>query len=249
MIDYIYHPTIKLGPVTIFTWGLLVALGFLTGIMLAARHGKKRGLKEDDVYGLCFYILLGAIIGSRVLYVVTNLGAFSEDLLGVFKVWNGGMEFIGGLGGGILAAYIYTKVKKLYFMRYADLLAPYLALGHAIGRIGCILGDGGHLGKPTNMPWGVVYEGVARHPCAFYEMIALVVLFLVLIKLRKRSMKIGMLFLSYIIGYSILRFGIDFLRADPTYYGLTGTQWGLTLASIVAVILIARIRKRRIKEE
>jgi phosphatidylglycerol:prolipoprotein diacylglycerol transferase len=249
-IPYIYYPTIKLGPITIFTWGLLVAIGFLLGIMLAVRYGKKKGLKEDDIYGLCFYILLGAIIGSRLLFVVTHLGNYAADILGVFKVWQGGMDFIGGLGGGILAAYLFVKAKKLNFWTYADLVAPYIALGHAIGRLGCVLGDGGHLGKPTNLPWGIMFEGVARQPGALYEMVALIILFIVLIQIRKKNLQTGMLFLYYIPGYSILRFGIDFLRADPTYYGLTGTQWGLLGGSIVAGILMSRIKKKaHAKEE
>jgi phosphatidylglycerol:prolipoprotein diacylglycerol transferase len=244
-IPYIYYPTIELGPITIFTWGLLVAIGFLIGIMLAVRHGKKIGLKEDNIYGFCFYILLGSIIGARLLYVVTNLGTFTQDPLAVFKVWLGGMDFIGGLAGGILGAYGFVKIKKLNFLTYADLVAPYIALGHAIGRLGCVLGDGGHLGKSTQLLWGVTYEGVARHPCAFYEMLALVGLFIIVLQFRKKNLKTGMLFLYYIIGYSILRFGIDFLRADKIYYGLTGTQWGLILAVIISAALMKRIKKKQ----
>lgn len=243
-IPYIYYPTIKLGPITIFTWGLFTALAFLVAILLIVRYGKKIGLKEDNAYGICFYILLGAIIGSRLLFVISNLSIFTADPLEVFRVWHGGMDFLGGLAGGILGAFIFVKIKKLRLGVYFDLVAPYIALGHAIGRIGCILGDGGHLGKPTNLPWGIVHEGVARHPGAFYEMLVLIVLFFVLIQLRKRKLEKGVLFLYYIIGYSILRFGIDFLRADPTYYGLTGTQWGVILAAIISVVLIARIKKK-----
>ncbi len=244
-INYIYYPTIHLGPITIYTWGLLVAIGFLVGILLAVKHGKKKGFREDDIYGLCFYVLLGAIIGARLIFIITNLDLFSNDILGVFKVWHGGMDFIGGLGGGVLAGSIFIKVKKLDFLGYVDLLAPYIAIGHAIGRLGCVLGDGGHLGKATNLPWGIVHEGVARHPAAFYEMLALIILFVVLLKLRKKNMEKGMLFASYVIGYSILRFGIDFLRADRIVYGLTGTQWGLILASIAAVFLIRKVKKKR----
>ncbi len=244
-INYIYYPTIQLGPITIYTWGLIVAIGFLVGILLAVRYGKKKGFKEDDIYGLCFYVLLGAIIGARLIFIITNLDLFSNDILGVFKVWHGGMDFIGGLGGGLLAGTIFIKVKKLDFLGYVDLLAPYIAIGHAIGRLGCVLGDGGHLGKPTNLPWGIVHEGVARHPAALYEMLALIALFIVLLKLRKKNMEKGMLFASYVIGYSILRFGIDFIRADRIVYGLTGTQWGLILASIVAILWIRKIKKKK----
>ncbi len=244
-IGYIYHPVLlKIGPVSIFTWGLFAAIAFLVGILLSARYGKKRGIKEDNVYGLCFYILIGAIIGSRLFFVFSNLDLFIQDPLGVFKVWNGGMAFIGGLFGGVLGAFLYLRIKKLDIWKYFDLVAPYIALGHAIGRLGCVLGDGGHLGKPTNLPWGVIYEGVARHPGAFYEMLALVILFVVLIKLRKKNLEKGLLFQYYIIGYSIQRFLIDFLRTDQTYYGLTGTQWCLIGLSAIATIIIIRIKKR-----
>lgn len=248
-INYIYYPTIQLGPITIYTWGLLVALGFLAGILMSVRYGKKAGFKEDDIYGLCFYLLLGSLVGARLIFVITNLNLYQGDILGVFKVWKGGLDFIGGLVGGTIASLAFVKAKKLRFWKYADLLAPYIALGHAIGRVGCILGDGGHLGKPTNLPWGIAHEGVARHPTALYEMIALIALFIILIKLRsrykERGAQEGKLFLSYIMGYSILRVGISFLRTDKTYYGLTGTQWGLIIASIAAIILLARMKKGR----
>ncbi|MFH1331715.1 MAG: prolipoprotein diacylglyceryl transferase [archaeon] len=249
-IDYIYHPILlQIGPVSIFTWGFFAAMAFLAGILLSARYGKKRGIPEENVYGLCFYILLGAIVGSRLLYVLGNIGMFIEDPLGVFKVWNGGMIFIGGLFGGILGALIFIKRKKLNGWVYFDLVAPYIALGHAIGRIGCVLGDGGHLGKATNLPWGIMYEGVARHPGALYEIFTLLILFFVLIKLRKKKNEPGILFQYYIIGYSIQRFMIDFLRADTTYYGLTGTQWGLIGAATVAILIIIWLRKRAKKEQ
>ncbi|MEM4266743.1 MAG: prolipoprotein diacylglyceryl transferase [Candidatus Nanoarchaeia archaeon] len=244
-INYIYHPVLlSIGPVNIYTWGLIVAIGFFVGIMLAARYGKKIGLKEDTVYGLCFYILLGGVLGARILFVITNFGTYIDDPLGIFKVWNGGMDFVGGLAGGILGAYVFVKIKKLSVGTYFDLVAPYIALGHAIGRLGCVLGDGGHLGKPTNLPWGITYEGVARHPTALYEMLLLVGLFIFLIKVRKKNMEKGMLFISYVMGYSVLRFGLDFLRDDPLYYGLTGTQWGLILAVLISGFFMYRIKKK-----
>lgn len=244
-INYIYYPEIKLGTLTIYTWGLIVAIGFLVGITLAARYGKKKGFREDNIYGLAFYILLGAIIGARIAYILAHLDTYREDLVEIFRVWNGGMSFFGGLVGSTVLGYAYMKIKKLDFGGYTDLLAPYIALGHAIGRLGCVLGDGGHLGKPTNLPWGVIHEGAARHPGALYEMIALPFLFVFLIKLRKRELKTGNLFLLYIIGYSILRIGIDFLRAEPTHYGLTNTQWGLVTASTISIILLIKKREKK----
>ena len=241
-LPYVYYPEINLGFLKIYTFGLIVAIAFLVGLLFSLREAKRRGISKDNVEGLVFYIILGGIIGSRLLHVLTFWDAYSGNLLSIFMLWEGGLAFYGGFLGALIASYAYLKAKNLSFFKYADLMAPYLALGHAIGRVACLIGDGGHVGKLTSLPFGVIVNGELRHLTALYDFVNLVILFLVLFYLRKKNFFTGFLFLFYVCYYAFTRFLLDFLRTDPTFYGLTATQ----LAAIpIFFISLAIIFKKK----
>jgi len=222
-LPYIYYPEINLGFIKIYTFGLIVAIAFLVGLLFSLRGAKRKGINQDVVQGLIFYIILGGIVGSRLLHVFLNWDSY--DFLSIFKLWEGGLTFYGGFIGAVIAAFIYLRVKKLKFFKYADLITPAIALGHAIGRVACLVGDGGHVGKLTTMPFGVIVDGGLRHLTALYSFVNLMFLFLLLLYLRKKKFFTGFLFLFYICYYAFTRFLIEIFRADPTFYGLTATQW------------------------
>lgn len=224
-LPYIYYPEINLGFIKIYTFGLIVAIAFLVGLWFSLREAKRKGINSEIVQGLIFYIMLGGIIGSRVLHVFLNWSYYSEDIFSAFKLWDGGLTFYGGFIGALIAAMIYLKVKKLKFFKYADLVTPSIALGHAIGRIACLVGDGGHVGKLTTMPFGVIVNGELRHLTALYSFANLTFLFILLLYLRKKKFFTGFLFLFYLCYYAFTRFLIELFRTDPTFYGLTATQW------------------------
>lgn len=224
-IPYIYYPEIDFGFIKIYSFGLLVAIAFLVAIWFVVKEAKKQKLNVNLIYSLVFYIMLGGIIGSRVAHVFGNLDDYMANPLTIFMLWHGGLTFYGGFLGALLFAFIFVKKKKMKFWRYADLVAPALALGHAIGRIGCLVGDGGHVGKLTTLPFGVMVNGELRHLTALYSFANLITLFIILLVLRKKRVFRGFLFLFYVAYYAFTRFFIDFLRIDPTYYGLTFTQW------------------------
>lgn len=226
-LPYIYYPEINLGFITIYTYGLIVAIAFLVGLWFSLREAKRKGINTDIVQGLVFYIILGAIVGSRLFYVLPRWSSYSEDILSIFMLWKGGLAFYGGFIGAIIAGFIFLKVKKLKFFKYVDLVTPSIALGHAIGRIACLVGDGGHVGKLTSLPFGVMVNGELRHLTALYSFVNLVFLFCLLLYLRKKKFFTGFLFLFYVCYYAFTRFFIDLLRTDPTFYGLTGTQWAI----------------------
>lgn len=224
-IPYIYHPEIDLGFIKIYSFGLLVSLAFLVAIWFIVREAKKQALDLNRIYSLIFYIMLGGVIGSRIAHVLGNWDSYMSDPLTIFMLWYGGLAFYGGFIGALLFAFIFIKKKKMKFWQYADLIAPALALGHAIGRVGCLVGDGGHVGKITTLPFGVMVNGELRHLTALYSFVNLITLFVILLLLKKRKPFVGFLFLFYVAYYALTRFFIDFLRTDPTYFGLTATQW------------------------
>lgn len=127
----------RIGPFSLHTYGVLVALGFLAGITLAMREAGKSGINREKIVDLFFFIVLAAIVGSRILYVFLNFNQYRGDLIGVIRIWEGGLVFYGGL---ILAAGVtiwYVRRNELELWSIADVLAPSIALGHFFGRLGC----------------------------------------------------------------------------------------------------------------
>ena len=240
-----YHSFIswKLGPVTIQSFGLMMALGFLVATYVIARQFRGKEEKEH-AYNLAIIAIVAGVIGSRILFFVENPLEFAS-IWSFFRFWDGGLSWFGGFLGGLLGCLAYIRVKGLGFWNVADRMAPALALGHAFGRLGCILGDGGHVGKITTMPWGFDVNGigVSRHVTAWYEMLGLLALFGILMAFRKKKPYTGFVFHSYLIGYGLLRFVSDFFRADPTYLGLTIAQYSsIALFTTGLIMIIAGLR-------
>jgi phosphatidylglycerol:prolipoprotein diacylglycerol transferase len=217
------HPELfKIGPLTIHTYGVLVAAGFLLGLSLAVRQAGKEGIPPNKIVDLGFYILLSALIGSRLFYVMINASHYMKNPLDVFKVWEGGLVFYGGLLCTIPVVLWYVKKNALGVWNTADFFAPSLAIGHAIGRVGCFY-SGCCYGKPAEgLPWAVTFTdpqslaliGVPLHPTQLYESLGEFIVFFILIILRKYKSFNGQLFMTYIILYSVLRFIVEFYRGD-----------------------------------
>ncbi len=247
MIPYKIIHAMQLGPVTIQPWGVMVALGFLAAVYIAVKEAKRKKEDANKIYDLVFYVILSGIIGARIAYLIEYWEEVSS-FAGIFKIWEGGLSFIGGLVGALIASYVYIKIKKLNFWKTVDIFAPALALGHAIGRIGCYI-TGLHIGKLTTVPWAVMVNNELRHQTALYDIIAELFNFLILWKLRTKKTFDGFLFLLYLMMYSAERFVIDFFRIDPLYYGLTATQWSLIFVFLIAGFLFVRYKKAGVGHE
>lgn len=244
-IDINWNPIGHLGPVPINWYGLTMAIGFLVGIYLVWRWAPKYKVPRGKLEGLFLWIILGSVIGARIYYVVQNdLNSYLREPWEILAVWEGGLAFFGGLFGATLAAYLYARRQQLAFSRVADLFAPAIPIGAAIGRISCGLA-GMDYGTPTRLPWGVVYtnpnsyapvDGIPRHPDQYYELIGDLLIAGILIKLRGKLPK-GGLFLSYLILFSTLRFFIFFVRGSvaPVAFGLKNAQ--LTALAILAIAI------------
>jgi phosphatidylglycerol---prolipoprotein diacylglyceryl transferase len=264
-------PRLHLGPVTVSPHGLGIAIGFLIGAQLMVRRARARGgPSETDIWNALFWGLIGAIVGARFAYVVGHFTDSGDDLLGIFKVWEGGISLLGGIIGGILAGLPYARRHRLGFWRMTDLAAPGLALGIAVGRMGdLIIGD--HLGKPTSfaLGWRCLGEigGIAPqsaqeyhaaleagappslgcfdvvvHQTAIYDFLSSWVLFGVLMWLGRRSVRPGVLAITFGLWYGTMRVITDFLRVDKTYFGLTGSQITALAVALVCLYFLVRYR-------
>jgi len=210
----------KIGPFTIYSYGMMVAIAFLFGVFIARLEAVRKKVNPDLVYDLGFYLLIGSIIGARVYYIFFfDLKSFLESPLSIFKIWQGGLSIHGGIFAGIITGLIFSRFRKISFWVLADWIAPSIILGQAIGRIGCFLNG--------------CCGGVKGHPTQIYELILDFSGFLLLWNLRKKIKFEGGLFLLYLMMYSVIRIIVSQFRGDNLY--LWGT--GLTLADLTSILM------------
>ncbi|MFH1598424.1 MAG: prolipoprotein diacylglyceryl transferase [Patescibacteria group bacterium] len=255
MIPWFQFTQFSIGPLTIQVWGLFLALAFLVSIIASGYELKRKGLQHRIILDLSVWVIIGAIVGGRLFYVLNEWSRFQEQLVDIFKLWQGGMALYGGVIGGSLAAWLFIKRKKLKFGPYADAVLFTLPLGLFVGRIGCLMIHD-HLGSVTTVPWGIEYLGQVRHETALYSLVLNLVLFIVLFFLRKAKFNFtGLVSSIFLIGYGLGRFVIDIFRAqdlpfsDPRFGGLTPSQYVSILLVIMGIWLWIRIKKQRLDDK
>jgi phosphatidylglycerol:prolipoprotein diacylglycerol transferase len=251
------HPVlIRIGPLSIHTYGVLVAAGFLLGIALAVRQGKKEGIPPDRIIDIGFYVLLSAIVGSRLLFVGINAGHYLKHPLDIIKIWEGGLVFYGGLLLAVPVALWYIRRHALDMGNLMDIFAPSLAIGHAVGRLGCF-SAGCCYGKPATVPWAVTFfdpeclavTGIPIHPTQLYESMGEFLNFFILIFLRRHQSFKGQLFWTYIVLYSLLRFTVEFFRGDAARgYLVAGISVSQGISFVIglaaAVVIVRKLRHK-----
>ena len=249
-----YPILIEFGFFKIFTYGLLVATGFLVAILLASSRAEKEGLDSQKVLDLCFYVMVSALLGARLLYVIVEYRYFLDSPLEIFKFWKGGLVFYGGLILGVLISLWYLKRNQMPMWKTADLLAPSIALGLSIGRWGCFFA-GCCYGKKTDVAWGITFTDprslapleISLHPTQVYLSLNAVFIFIFLMWLSKRKVFDGQILWSYGILYSIGRFLIEYFRGDdrgfPVEQVLSTSQFvGVFVFSFSAFMLLTLYR-------
>jgi phosphatidylglycerol:prolipoprotein diacylglycerol transferase len=248
-------------------------VGYLAGAQLMVRRARKYGgPDENDIWNVLFWALIGAIVGARVGYVLGHLSQVTDggdDILGIFKVWEGGISLIGGITGAVLFGMPYMFKKGMGFWRTMDLAAPGLALGIIIGRVGdMVIGD--HLGKPTDFALGwrcLGSEGqpptdantyldalnggnppslgcfdLVLHQTALYDFFSTLALLGVLLWVGKRMRNTGFMIIVFTCWYGAMRVITDFLRVDRRYLGLTGSQLMSLAVGLACLYLLVRFR-------
>ncbi|TAK03656.1 prolipoprotein diacylglyceryl transferase [Patescibacteria group bacterium] len=231
MIPYIQFVSFQLGPLTIYVWGLMVALGILAGTWLAARLARERGLNPQVMWDLAFWGTLGGFVGARLAHVAFYAPeTYLADPWRILAIRDGGYSSAGAIIGGILCGVLYLKWKKLSVAAYADVGAFGAPLGYAIGRVGCFLIHD-HPGTLTSFVLGVKYPDGVRHDLGLYEALSGFALTLLFVVLWKRKAPAGSYAPLFLIWYGASRFFLDFLRAtdgaivDARYGNLTPAQW------------------------
>ncbi len=231
--------------ISIRWYGILISSGMLLGIYLAYNEAKKQGYNPDDIIDLALWCIPSALIGARLYYVAFEWEHYKGDLLKILNTREGGLAIHGGLIAGILAGYIFTRVKKISFWKTADIIAPCIALGQAIGRWGNYI-NGEAYGSPTNLPWGIMIDGMKVHPTFLYESLWDFGLFLFLINYRKNKNFNGEIFLLYAVIYSSGRFWIESLRTDSLMFmGMRTAQIVSALLIVIGLALLFIMRRRQ----
>lgn len=228
-------------------YGLLIASAVLIGVNLSMWLAKKRQVDPEIIADLAIWLVLGAIPAARIYYVIFQWQNYSQHPEQIIKIWEGGIAIHGAIIGGTIAAIIFAKLKRVSFWQLADLVAPSVALGQAIGRWGNFFNSEA-FGSPTDLPWKLYIPRANRpfayadfeyfHPTFLYESLWNLIVFTLLIWLffddtRRNRLKTGSIFLIYLIAYSIGRFGVEGLRTDSLMLG------SLRMAQTISLVGIA----------
>ena len=223
-------------------YGFLAAIGILIGLYLAVKLAQKQKIAPKIILSLSAVVLVGGLLGARLLYyLVWSCGSFWD----FFNPFKGGVAWQGCLIGAILASCFYFYRKKLDFWKYADIFAPSVAIGLFFGRIGCFLGGCCH-GLPTAVPWAIIRDGVAIHPTQIYSSLNALMIFGVLSFLNMKKRFNGFIFLLFLMIYSVTRFIIEFFRYEEIYYfSLTPSQWVSIGMFIPAGILMIYLWRKK----
>ena len=230
------HPILfEIGPFTIRTYGVTLAIAFLTGFSLMYYKAKRINFYPDKILDLQMCMVIFGVLGARLLHVFLNLDVYRSEPVEIFMIWRGGLAFQGGLLAGVFASWAYIKINKLPLFKLADFLMPYIALGQAIGRIGCYFN-------------GCCFGKYAAFPTQILSSAGLVLIFTYLSIIENKKPFDGFIVSRYFILYGTLRFFMDFIRADlyPFAFGLTVSQFlsaGIIFLGVLAFILGRRNAK------
>ena len=230
------HPIlIKLGSLTVYSYGVMVAIGFALAVAFIYRRAAGFDLDKDKCLDLMIVILIFGILGARLLYVLLNLSFYTANPLEIVMLSKGGLIWYGGFIFALIAMGVYVRIKKMAFWQVVDLITPYIALAQGFGRIGCFLNGCCYGIKVSpDFPFAVTFPGEAgpRLPAQLISAVLLFLIFVILMLWQKRRRFIGEIALGYCILYSSKRFIMEFLRGDnPKILS------GLTMSQVISVII------------
>lgn len=237
-----YPILFSFGDFELRTWGLLVAVGALAGVWLAARLAKGSEFTAEMIQEYVIYGMLAGFAGARIWEVIFSWGQYVTNPAQALMFWQGGLSIQGAVAANVIFAYWYFRRKKLSFRRFVDIAAPGLILGQAIGRIGCFF-NGDAYGKPTDAWYGVVYQpGTSAYnawgniplvPAELMEAGLDFVILVILLRVFRKKKFDGQVALTYFVLYSLARFGLEFFRTDSLMLG------GFKVAQLTALITAA----------
>ena len=248
--------SIEIGPLTLRMYGLAIAIGVVTAVVMASRRWEARGGHPDDISSIAIWAVPAGVIGTRIYHVATDWKKYQDDWMSAFDITQGGLGIPGGIFFGVLAGLIVVQVRKLPARPLLDVVAPAIPVAQAIGRLGNWFNQE-LFGRPTEVPWGLEIDPEVAaaagypdertfHPTFLYEGLWNVALAVVLIRLdRTRKLRPGQLFCLYLGGYALGRFWVELMRSDPAslILGLRVNTWMSGLVLVGAGIAFALLQK------
>lgn len=242
----------EIGPIKIYSYGAMLVVAFMVNYALLKKQMVRTGRSPELAGDIIFWAALGGILGSKGYYLIENYKSVIADPMGM--IFSGaGLVYLGGLMGGMLAVTILLRKRGESWIEFADLVAPLLMMGYAIGRIGCFL-VGDDYGIPTSLPWGLTFPKgipitlIPVHPTQLYEISLGLVIFAILWSLREKARPVGTLFYLYLILAGLERFFIEFIRTTNEYLiGLTGAQLISIVMISIGTFLLVKTRQVSIK--
>ena len=256
-----YPVLFKFGPFAIHAYGFFIALAFLAGILVSLYYAKREGIGSQTIFDLAIYVIISGLVGARLSYVFGQWEYFRGNPAEIFMAQKGGLVFLGGFLLALLVTVVYVKINNIPRLKLFDALAPGVALGYAIARIGCFLNGccfglpAGQAGLPAKFSWGLIFPsgslagayfpGQALHPTQLYSMTLMFLAFLALVFLYRAKKFDGQIFFWWLILYSAYRFLIEFLRFSPIHWlGLTPSQWLVILTFALGLWGLTFYKKR-----
>lgn len=233
--------------IQVMWYGVIITAAVALGAFLAIGEAKRVGVDENDFIDLLLFAIPAAIIGARAHYVIFSWDNYKDNLAEIFNLRGGGLAIHGAVIAAVITAVIFTRIRGLDFWQMADIAAPSLILGQAIGRWGNYINQEAY-GTPTDLPWGIMVNGVKVHPTFLYESIGNLLVFLFLIWYRKKKVKVtGEVFLLYIVLYSAVRYFVEGLRIDSLMLGPIRVAQLISVLSIVIGLIYFFIRRRKVQ--
>ncbi len=250
--------------IPVYWYGLLFAFSIILSLLLAMRHADRYGLKADDVMDVYIFLIPISIVFARLYYVVFEWDYYREDLTRIFNTREGGLAFYGGVIGGILAIFLVTKFKKIALTDFLDFIVVYVPLSQGIGRWGNFFNQEA-FGTNTTLPWGMISEQTTAyllnfpgldplkpvHPTFFYEFIANLLIFALLVHVRRNRKYSFQVSLVYLLSYGLVRFFVESIRTDALMISGTSIRVSMVLsaAMVIASALLMVILSRRAQKK
>ena len=235
---------IDLGFIQIRWYAVIILIAFIFGYFIVINRCKKHMISTTKITDLCFYLIPICIIGARIYYCIFEYKYYLENILAIFKIWEGGLAIHGGVIAGIVFIYFYTKKNNINLLQILDIFAPALVLGQAIGRWGNFFNQEAfgpittytalkNLHIPEFIKDGMFIQNNYHHPTFFYESLGCLIIFIIIICIRNlKIIKTGQITSIYLVGYGIIRFFIESLRQDSLMF------LNLKIAQIISIIMI-----------
>ncbi|MGI5850051.1 MAG: prolipoprotein diacylglyceryl transferase [Christensenellales bacterium] len=237
----------------IYWYGIIIACALIIGVVLGVREAKRRGFRPDMILDFMLIAIPVCIVCARIYYVIFEWSSYSSDFLKIFAIWQGGLAIYGAIIGGVIAAIIFYKWRKVPIGEILDIAAPSIIIGQAIGRWGNFINQEAHGEQILNPDWqwfpaGVQIEGIWYQATFFYESVWNFIVFIILMLLRKRIKIQGGIFALYVVLYGFGRFWIESLRTDSLMWKNLRVSQGLSALLFIGGIIYLFIMSRNKKE-